>query len=93
MQIDDSPQQAHAPDSSTLHQAAHTSRLILRKSTDSLSTQLNNSLSDNTHFSTNSTTESDNRVIHDRTNKVLRKMVDGHKTNFLVEDFVGLFPV
>ena len=67
--------------------------MILRKSTDSLSTQLNNSLSDNTHFSTNSTTESDNRVIHDRTNKVLRKMVDGHKTNFLVEDFVGLFPV
>ncbi len=35
----------------------------------------------------------DDRVIHDKSNKLLKEMIGRHLTELHVEDFAGLFPV
>jgi hypothetical protein len=34
-----------------------------------------------------------NRVIHDKSNRLLKEMTGGHLTEFNIKDFAGLFPV
>ncbi len=51
---------------------------ILCKLTDSLSLQLNDSTSNKTQFLVNSMNKGKGKVIHDKTNKVLKEMTGNH---------------
>ncbi len=84
----DNPSNPNAPTQST-----KPTQSILRKSTDTLQSQLNDSLSNNTQFSTNSLNEGKDKDIHDKSHKVLKEMTGGHLTKFHAKDFASLFPV
>ncbi len=60
---------------------------------DTLQSQLNDSTSDNTQFSTDSLNNGEDKVIHEKSHKVLKEMSGGHLTKLHIEDFAGLFPV
>ena len=51
-------------------------------------------MSDDTNSSTDlSEKEDTNKVIHDKSGKVLREIEAGHKTKYIMHDFAGLYPV
>ncbi len=91
--IDDSPTHNHPPDPTPPTQPTQPPRSILHKSTDSPSLQLNNSTSDKTQFLADSMNEGEGKVIHNKTNKVLKEMTGDHYIEFQVKDFFSLFPV
>jgi len=67
---------------------------ILRKLIEGSNNQLNESTSDDTNFSTDLSEEGDtDKVIHDMSGKVLREIRAGHKIEYIVHDFAGLYPV
>jgi len=52
---------------------------------------LNENTSDDTNFSTDLSEEGDtDKVIHDKSGKVLREIGAGHKIKYIVHDFTGL---
>jgi hypothetical protein len=69
--IDDSPTHDHPSNPTTSTQPTQPLCSILRKSTNPLSLQLNNSTSNETQFSANSLNDSKGKVIHIKTHKVL----------------------
>jgi hypothetical protein len=93
VRIDDSPTHDHPPNPTPPTQPTHPSCSILHKSTDSPSLQLTYSTSDKTQFSADSMNEGKGKVIHDKTNKVLKEMTGNHYIEFHVEDFASLFPL
>jgi hypothetical protein len=74
VRIDDSLTHDHPSNPTTSTQPTQPPHAILRKSTNPLSLQLNNSTSDATRFSANSLNDSKGKVIHNKTHKVLKKM-------------------
>ena len=94
VRIDDSPPQVYAPDPAVHAHVSNTPRSILRKSIEGSNNQLNESTSDDTNFSTDLSEEGDtDKVIHDKSGKMLREIGAGHKIEYIVHDFAGLYPV
>jgi hypothetical protein len=93
MRIDDSPTHDHPSNPTPPTQPTQPPRSILRKLTDSLSSQLNNSTSNKTQSLADSMNDGKGKVIHDKTNKVLKEMTGNHYIELHVKDFAGLFSV
>jgi hypothetical protein len=94
VRINDSPPQVYAPDPVVHAHVSDTPRSILRKSIKGSNNQLNESTSDDTSFSTNLSEEGDtDKVIHNKSGKLLREIGAGHKIEYIVHDFAGLYPV
>jgi hypothetical protein len=91
--IDNSPTHEHPSNTNKPTQPVHPPQSILRKPTDALQQQLNNSLSNDTKFSINSLTDGNDKVIHDKSNKLWKEMTGGHLMEFNVKDFIGLLPI
>jgi hypothetical protein len=94
VRIDDSPPQVYAPDPAVHAHASDTPHSILRKSIKGSNNQLNESTSDDTSISTDLSEEGDtDKVIQDKSGKVLREIGAGHKIEYIVHNFAGLYPV
>jgi hypothetical protein len=91
--IDNSPTHGQPSNTNKPTQPVHPPQSILRKPTDTLQQQLNNSLSNNTKYSINFLTDGKDKVIHNKSNKLWKEMTGGHRTEFHVKDFASLFPV
>jgi hypothetical protein len=92
--IDKSPTHDHLPTPTAPTMATQPPQSILHKLTDNtLRSQLNDSSPNNTQFLLDSLNNGNNRVIHNKSNKLLKEMTGRHLTEFHVKDFAGLFPV
>jgi hypothetical protein len=94
VRINKSPTHNYPPNPTAPTMPAQPPQSILRKSPgDTLRSQLNDSSSDDTQFLLDSLNNGSDRVIHDKSNKLLKEMMGRHLTEFHVEDFAGLFPI
>jgi hypothetical protein len=66
--------------------------LIPPRTDDSFTLQLNNSVSEET-LSKDTPKDSNYKEIHDKIRLVLKETSGDHVTEYIVEDFVGLFPI
>jgi hypothetical protein len=89
--IDDSPTHNHPSNPTPPTQPTQPPHSILRKLTDSLSSQLNNSTSNKTQFLADSMNGGKVKVIPNKTNKVLKEMTGDHYIEFHVKDFAAFF--